>query len=122
MQDHLAEPPVSSAPLPVVQPDNVDLIDLVSSVKRMAHAMQVRLMDENGNLKKDIPIREGKEAISSVSTLLSTILRNKDALENRHYQQQFDAAVISVLEEMDTEHRTDYLTKLQAELETVEVG
>lgn len=122
MQDHLAEPPVSSAPLPVVQPDNVDLIDLVSSVKRMAHAMQARLMDENGNLKKDIPIREGKEAISSVSTLLSTILRNKDALENRHYQQQFDAAVISVLEEMDTEHRTDYLTKLQAELETVEVG
>lgn len=122
MQDHLAEPPVSSAPLPVVQPDNVDLIDLVSSVKRMAHAMQARLMDENGNLKKDIPIREGKEAISSVSTLLSTILRNKDALENRHYQQQFDAAVISVLEEMDTEHRTDYLAKLQAELETVEVG
>ncbi len=121
MQDHLAD---SEIPQPPSQPLGkvVNLSDLVDNVKQMAQAMQARLMDSNGHLKKDIPIREGKEAISSISTLLGMILRNKDALENKHYQQQYDAAVISVLEDMDEAHQTEFLSRLQEKLDTVEAA
>lgn len=121
MHDHLAD---IEEPLPTVQPldKSVNLSDLVESVKQMAQAMQARLMDDNGHLKKDIPIREGKEAISSISTLLGMILRNKDALENKHYQQQYDAAVISVLEEMDEVYQTEFLSRLQEKLDSVEAA
>lgn len=96
-----------------------NLLDLVQDVQTMAKAMHTRLM-VNGRLKDGIAIREGKEAVSSISSLLSLILRNKDSLEDMHFQMAFDNAVVEVLEEMDAEHRTQYAERLQNKLNLIE--
>jgi hypothetical protein len=118
MQDHLSHP--DTAPVRQSPRDPADIHSLVNSAMRLANAMQDRLMDGEGNLKTDIPIREGKEAVASISTLLGMILRNKSALENRQYQQQFDASVLQVLEEMDEENRTTFFARLQEKLSHID--
>lgn len=94
------------------------LLGLVSDVQDMAQAMQDRLMI-NGKLKDGIAIREGKEAVSSISSLLSLILRHKDALDDVNYQLLFDDAVVEVLSEMDEAHKTDYAERLQQKLDAI---
>ena len=95
-----------------------NLLNLVTDVQTMAQAMQARLM-VNGKLKDGIAIREGKEAVSSISSLLSLILRNKDSLEDMHFQLAFDNAVVEVLDDMDSEHKTDYSARLQEKLNSI---
>lgn len=95
-----------------------NLLSLVNDVQDMAKAMHSRLM-VGGKLKDGIPIREGKEAVSSISSLLGLILRNKDSLEDMHFQLAFDNAVVEVLEEMDDEHKTQYAERLQEKLDAI---
>ena len=121
VKDHMAGEEEAESPLPTISTEGITLIDMVENLKLMTLAMQSRLLDpQTGQLKQEIPIREGKEAVSAISTLLGLILRNKEALESKHYQQQFDSAVTEVLAEMDEEHQTDFLDKLQVRLETIE--
>lgn len=118
MQDYLANATDSAiTPPPSAQSgEKADIGSLIESAMGLANAMQSRLLNPDGSMKQDIPIREGKEAVASISTLLSMILRNKAVLEKRQYQQAFDAAVLEVLEEMDEEQRTRFFSRLQEKI------
>jgi hypothetical protein len=122
MQDHLANSSGQQAEhtggLPTGQPSGqpADIDSLISSAMGLANAMQAKLLNPDGSMKKEVPLREGKEAVASISTLLSMILRNKQVLEKRQYQQAFDAAVLEVLEEMDEEQNTRFFDRLQEKI------
>lgn len=121
MLDHLSNdaPPGTPAGTPDTSPaphEQADIHSLMDSALQLSHAMQSRLLNPDGTMKKDVPVREGKEAVASISTLLGMILRNKTSLEDQKQQQQFDAAVLEVLEEMDLELRTTFLDRLQVKI------
>ena len=128
MLDHLPpkteEPGEISSSLPEGLPtDSASSVStLVEKAMSLASAMQHRLMDSQGNFRKEVPIREGKEAVASISTLLGMVLRNQKILEDREYQRKFDNAVLEVLEVMDAQYRTEFFSLLESKLNQLETG
>lgn len=106
---------------PPPQPAEVKPIhEQLDNMLRLVDAMIKRVMPDGKTLDKDVPVREGKETVSALTSMFSTIMRNYEELRGFEQSDIFRAAVGNVLKQMSQEHGKQFLEMLETELERLE--
>lgn len=119
-QDQFHANPATPAPQATPPGEAKPIHEQLDSMLMLVDAMIKRVMPDGRTLSKDVPVREGKETVSALTSMFSTIMRYHDDLRGHEQGDMFRAAVGSVLKKMEQEHGRQFLIQLEEELELLE--
>ena len=100
----------------VIYDANFSMADELQSQIQAVRAVRERIMTRDGQLMSDITTREAKEVISSGSTLLGTLMKFHEKIQNMERLRLLETAVVEVLEETSEEVKEQVLVKMEEKL------
>jgi methyltransferase-like protein len=93
-----------------------DLGDEVEQQIRAVRAIRAQVFDANGNMRADISSREAKEVISTGSTMLATLMKYHEKVQNMERLRKLELSVMEALTEISPELQEKALALLEEKL------
>lgn len=118
--DQFHAPATPAAPPPPAAAEAKPIHAQLDNMLKLVDAMIKRVMPDGKTLSEKVPVREGKETVSALTSMFGTIMRHHEELRGHEQGDIFRAAVGNVLKKMEQEHGRQFLAKLEEELELLE--
>jgi hypothetical protein len=100
----------------VVYDANFSMAEEIQSQIMAVRAVRNKIMNADGSLSRDITTREAKEVVSSGSTLLTTLMKFHEKVQNMERLRLLETAVVEVLEGVDEDVRDQVLHRMEEKL------
>lgn len=98
-----------------------DLGDEVEQQIRAVRAIRAQVFDANGNMRSDISSREAKEVISTGSTMLATLMKYHEKVQNMERLRKLELSVMEALTEASPDLQEKTMALLEEKLLADEV-
>lgn len=112
----------TSAPKQSREVSDADVMDSWKLLKQAATTARaiadfIHDPDDPSKLRADVPLREAKDTLTAISTLLRTIRDSEELIRKEMSERLFRRAVTELLKELGEEQQRDFILRLR-EIET----